>query len=178
MSFTEIKCKNCGAILTVVNDKLICNFCGTRYIHNNQPNTDFQIRAGVLEKYTGANVNVTIPKTVIYIGQKSFKNCIGLKNIYLHEQIISIEDNAFENCKSLTAITIPKSVRTIGKNVFLNCENLSKITTYKNYDMNTFIGSKYFKEIQKKNNRCQYCGGEFMGIFKKACQKCGKWKDY
>lgn len=178
MSFIEIKCKNCGATLPTDNDKLVCKFCGTKYIRNNQSNIDFQIRAGVLEKYTGANVNVVIPKSIIYIGQRAFKNCIGLKTIYLHDQLISIDDNAFENCKSLTTITIPKSVHTIGKNVFLNCENLSKIITYKNYNINTFMGSKYFKEIQKKNNRCQYCGGEFMGLFKKACQKCGKWKDY
>lgn len=178
MSFIEVKCKNCGATLSINNDKLVCRFCGTKYIYNNQLNTDFQIRAGVLEKYIGANVNAIIPKSATHIGQGAFKDCIGLKNIYLHDQIISIGDNAFENCKNLTTIIIPKSVSIIGKNVFLNCDNLSKITTQKNYNINTFMGSKYFKEIQKKNNRCQYCGGEFMGLFKKACQKCGKWKDY
>ena len=62
MSFIEIKCKNCGATLPTDNDKLVCKFCGTKYIRNNQSNIDFQIRAGVLEKYTGANVNVVIPK--------------------------------------------------------------------------------------------------------------------
>ena len=178
MSFIEIRCKNCGATLSVDNNELICKFCGTRYIHNNQSNSDFQIRAGMLEKYIGSDINVIIPDSVIHIGECSFKNCIGLNSIQLHNKIISINDNAFENCKNLKTITIPKSVQTIGKNVFLNCEQLNKIIIYKKFNINTFVGSKYFKEIQKRNNRCQYCGGEFMGIFKKACQKCGKWKDY
>lgn len=30
----------------------------------------------------------------------------------------------------------------------------------------------------KENNRCQYCGGEFTGIFIKKCSKCGRKMDY
>lgn len=189
MSFVEIKCKNCGAILSINNNRKIyvCDFCGTNFIidnqlfnnHNNSNNdSDFQIRAGVLEKYNGSSANVIIPDNITYIGEQAFKNCIGLTTIKLHSHIISINDNAFENCKNIKTITIPESVITIGRQAFFGCDNLSKIIYYKPYDINSFIGSKYYKEIQKKNLRCQYCGGEFMGIFKKACQKCGKWKDY
>ena len=32
--------------------------------------------------------------------------------------------------------------------------------------------------IWKKNGRCVYCGGEFKGIFKKVCSKCGQPKEY
>ena len=31
---------------------------------------------------------------------------------------------------------------------------------------------------RKKHNVCQHCGGEFEGVFKKVCSKCGKQKDY
>jgi hypothetical protein len=31
---------------------------------------------------------------------------------------------------------------------------------------------------RRARNVCQYCGGEFKGMFKKACTKCGQKKDY
>lgn len=39
------------------------------------------------------------------------------------------------------------------------------------------------REINAKNywipnKKCQYCGGEFKGAFKKICEKCGREKDY
>lgn len=30
----------------------------------------------------------------------------------------------------------------------------------------------------RNNNLCQYCGGEFKGLFRKVCSQCGKKKDY
>lgn len=32
--------------------------------------------------------------------------------------------------------------------------------------------------VYKASNLCQHCGGEFKGLFKKVCSKCGKPKDY
>ena len=34
------------------------------------------------------------------------------------------------------------------------------------------------KNKRTTNNLCQYCGGEFKGLFKKVCSNCGKPKDY
>ena len=34
------------------------------------------------------------------------------------------------------------------------------------------------KDIYKANNLCQYCGGNFKGVFSKSCSRCGKQKDY
>ena len=31
---------------------------------------------------------------------------------------------------------------------------------------------------RKRQGLCQYCGGEFTGLFSKKCVKCGKPKDY
>ncbi len=36
----------------------------------------------------------------------------------------------------------------------------------------------YSKRYWKPNKRCSHCGGEFRGVLKKVCAKCGKEKDY
>lgn len=35
-----------------------------------------------------------------------------------------------------------------------------------------------FNDIYKANDLCQYCGGNFKGVFSKTCSRCGKQKDY
>ena len=34
------------------------------------------------------------------------------------------------------------------------------------------------EECYKELNLCSHCGGEFTGLFKKECAKCGRKKDY
>ena len=68
-------------------------------------------------------------------------------------------------------VTIPKNVFCIGRNAFKNCVGLASVRFHNSVNqklnVNSFIGSKYFFEYQRKRNRCPYCGGEFMGIFKR-----------
>ncbi len=40
------------------------------------------------------------------------------------------------------------------------------------------VTDSYAKNYWIPQNRCRYCGGEFSGVFKKECKKCGKVKDY
>ena len=61
----------------------------------------FTIENGVLKKYEGPGVSVTIPNGVTGIG-----------------------DHSFYGCGSLTSVTIPKSVTTIGNSSFANCNSL------------------------------------------------------
>ena len=61
-------------------------------------NNDFEIKNGVLVKYTGAGGDVVIPDGVTGIG-----------------------DHAFSQCKSLTSVTIPDGVTSIGDCAFLGC---------------------------------------------------------
>jgi len=117
MPLVQAKCTNCGASSQVeaTKDAAICEHCGTAFIvekavnHHNITNNiianvanvyggnsaDFIIRAGVLEKYTGAAADVVIPNTVTEIGE------------------------AFRGCSSLTSVVIPDSVKRIGRNAFL-----------------------------------------------------------
>ena len=110
----------------------------------------FDIRDGVLVKYTGdANVIVipdgvtsiadkafyycdelnvvTIPESVTSIGTSAFAGCIRLVDINLPEGMTSIEAGTFDSCASLSGIKLPESITTIEEYAFSGCINFSKI---------------------------------------------------
>ena len=71
--------------------------------------------------------SVTIPSSIISIGDFSFQGCTNLTNITIPNGISSIGYCAFNSCTSLTSITIPASVNSIGDEVFENCTSLASI---------------------------------------------------
>ena len=60
---------------------------------------------------------IKIPKTVISIGDRSFKGC-NFSSITLPKGLRHIGDYAFENMDNLKSIKIPVGVETIGKKTF------------------------------------------------------------
>ena len=89
--------------------------------------SDFVIRAGVLEKYTGKSEKVIIPETVKYIGQKAFASCYGISSVELNDGLIEICYDAFFGCKNLINISIPDTVEKICGGAFSCCEKLQDI---------------------------------------------------
>ena len=94
-----------------------------------------------------------------------FRGCKSLTEIHLPETITSIGPNAFRNCQSLQSIYIPESVESIKQGAFSKCDQLRNVTGKKSL-------------LYKSQGKCQYCGGEFAGVFKKKCTRCGREKDY
>lgn len=86
--------------------------------------------------------NVTIPNTVLTIGNYAFSFCSSLTNIILPDSVISIGEEAFYDCISLTSVTIPNSVTIIGSLAFCNCTSLTNVTIP---DSVTYIGSYAFE---------------------------------
>lgn len=71
--------------------------------------------------------SISIPNTIISIGNEAFYNCGKLASIGLPENISLIDVSLFENCTNLTSITVPKKVKDIYNSAFRNCRQLSSI---------------------------------------------------
>lgn len=71
--------------------------------------------------YCSGLTSVTIPNTVLEIGDTSFSGCSGLTSITIPNSVTEIGNYAFNECSSLTSITIPNSVTEMGFSVFYNC---------------------------------------------------------
>ncbi len=89
-----------------------------------------------------------MPKSLIAIGDSSFKNCLNLKSITLSSKTRCIRDHAFENCSELEKIEIPRSVVDIGKESFQNCKKLENVVLNKGIK---FIEDSAFEYCEKLN---------------------------
>ena len=85
--------------------------------------------------------SVTIPSSVISIGDFAFYNCNKFSSVSLSNNIISIGNGAFQGCTSLKSITIPDSVISMGESTFAFCSNLSSVKIGNNI---TEIGDSAF----------------------------------
>ncbi len=72
--------------------------------------------------------SITVPNSVISIGNGSFQCCIGLKSVNLGNNITSIGNDAFEGSPSITSITIPSNGTFIGDSAFEGCIALASVT--------------------------------------------------
>ena len=80
-----------------------------------------------LVAYIGTNENVTIPNTVVSIGESAFEDS-KIKTLTIPNTVTSISPNMCSDCDGLTSITIPNSVTNIGYRAFYCCSNLKSVT--------------------------------------------------
>lgn len=70
---------------------------------------------------TGCSIlatNVTIPNSVIVIGDRAFSNCDKLTSVSIGNSVTRIGESAFSGCWKLMSVTIPNSVTSIGIHAF------------------------------------------------------------
>ena len=87
---------------------------------------------------------ITIPDSLIVIGERAFSGCNSLIEIILPNSISQIGDCAFYHCESLSSINIPNSLSVIGESVFSECafshisipNTIKKIGNYAFYHCN------------------------------------------
>ena len=91
--------------------------------------------------YGSSITGITIPSSVISIGNNAFSSCSSLTEVTIGNSVTSIGREAFTNCSRLTSITIPDSVTSIGSSTFSSCSSLTSITIP---DSVTSIGSSAF----------------------------------
>lgn len=72
--------------------------------------------------------SVTIPDSVVEIGEEAFARCDNLAEVKLPSGIKELPDEAFYLCGALKRIDIPNGVESIGMNAFEGCESLESVT--------------------------------------------------
>ncbi len=75
--------------------------------------------------------SLTIPNSVVTIGEKAFYNCSGFTgSLTIPNSVTNIESNAFYGCTGLSDnLTLGQSLTSIGNSAFYNaCENMSTFT--------------------------------------------------
>ena len=73
------------------------------------------------EAFEGDFNSITLPDSVVTIGQRAFSKCTSLTTVRLSNNLKLIGIKAFDGCKNLRDISIPESVDIIEKDAFESC---------------------------------------------------------
>ena len=84
---------------------------------------------------------LTMPDSVITIGDGAVSACRYLETVNLSENLESVGNEAFATCPKLTSITFPKSLAFIGDSIFGGCTELQNVEFLGNL---TSIGNRVF----------------------------------
>lgn len=72
---------------------------------------------------------VTIPETVVTVGEYAFRGCTSLKTVTVAQGVKEIGRSAFSKCSNLKAVTLASSVTKVGKYAFYKTK--AKTVTFK-----------------------------------------------
>lgn len=71
---------------------------------------------------------LTLPSSLISIGDKAFNECINLKRINFSDGLVSIGKEAFRCCERLERVVFPKTLKVIKEMAFGGCKSLETVT--------------------------------------------------
>ena len=75
--------------------------------------------------------SVTLPKSLVYIGEQAFRDCQSLTTITIPENVTEISYGTFMYCGKLTEVILHDKVEKIGSQAFNSCGSLTEVHLYK-----------------------------------------------
>lgn len=84
-------------------------------------------RAGSNRGFFKTITEVTLPESIVEIGEMAFDECSSLRAVNIPEGVAEIKSHTFGNCFALEKIVIPGSVKAIGDFAFFGCESLKTL---------------------------------------------------
>jgi len=91
--------------------------------------------------YCSPIASLSIPNSIVSIGDGAFQDCLALESITLPESITEIGCLAFSGCTSLTSVNIPENISIIEHSTFSNCKHLTAVVIP---DQVTYIAQSAF----------------------------------
>ena len=101
-----------------------------------------------------AFTDITIPQSVMHIGDFAFSNSPNLRNVRFdaNGQLTRIGNSAFDDCENLSSITLPNNITSIGWGAFSNCKSMASITLP---DSLIYVGSGAFLNCDALTIQCE-----------------------
>jgi len=166
----QLICEVCGSADLIKKDGVfVCQACGCKYSVEEARkmmiegtvsidgvvktrNDDFEVRAGELIAYHGAETNIVIPDGIKIIGEKCFSGMEGIESVIIPEGVYEIKNEAFSGCKGLKKVVFPKSLDRILDSAFHGCYALIELE-FPREEVHIFLGSSCFSSCGLKSVR-------------------------
>jgi hypothetical protein len=127
------------------------DFSNSKITRIENPDIDLPGISVSADRWTRDNIiSVTLPKTLKYLGNESFKSCYYLKSVKLPVGLKEIGSEVFVHCRSLRELELPSTVTIIGPGAFMDCDFL---TTINLPDGITVLESSLFKNCSRLEKR-------------------------
>ena len=114
-------------IVTSIGDNAFTGWTGSSI---SIPDSIISIGNNCFKDCTNMRVIYILAHSVLSIGNNAFQGCTGLKNITFSVELTNIGSNSFNNCTALTSVVIPSSMTSISAELFKNCSSLTNITLF------------------------------------------------
>lgn len=103
-------------------------------VKENSEASDFTVRDGVLEDYTGNAKHVVIPNGVQVLGDsvrmsnKPFYGSSVMESLVIPDSVTTIHNQYFRFCDKMTSLTLSKNLTFIDFSAFEGCRSLESVT--------------------------------------------------
>ena len=114
------------ASIKIISDSAFQNCSGLRALLFNGEGQLEEIASNAFQNCTSLS-SVTIPDSVVTLGDRVFQSCSSLKSVTVGNGVERIGAETFRACTKLKDVTIGNSLKTLGALAFSNCTEITEL---------------------------------------------------